>query len=264
MYVDNRRVNRQDLLRLARARVVTTEELAGLFKVSSSRAARLAFDLKRRGLLTKVKRGVYASVPLDSDPEGFRPDQFIAVQKALGEGYAFSHFSALSLLGGERTVRRNLQVVARDVRPRNRRVGELTVHVRRLPNRMWNSDTSNVRRGGVSLRVTTPERTLIDLAALPAAQQDYEEEVAAYRYLLPRSDPAVLANEVQSVHQRKTLARVGHLLKVSGLARGELSTLVSELRGRVANTSPSYFGTDPKTTGNRFDPEFKLVYPGAT
>jgi predicted transcriptional regulator of viral defense system len=263
MYVAKRRVNRQDLLRLARARVVTTEELGGLFNVSSSRAARIAFDLKRRGLLTKVKRGVYASVPLDTDPERFRPDQFVSVQKALGEGYAFSHFSALSLLGGERTVRRNLQVVARGARPRNRRVGELTVHIRSIAKRAWNSDTSDVRRGGVSVRVTTPERTLIDLAALPAAQQDYEEELAAYRYLLPRADLAALANDVRGVHQQKTLARVGHLIKASGHGRGELARLVSELRGRVANTSPSYFGTAPRSTGNRFDPEFKLVYPGA-
>jgi len=262
--VDNRRVTRQDLLRLARARVITTEELGGLFSVSSSRAARIAFDLKRRGLLTKVKRGVYASVPLDTDPDRFRPDPFVAVQKALGEGYAFSHFSALSLLGGERTVRRNLQVVAPGVRPRNRRVGEVTVHIRRIPKGVWDSDTSDVRRGGVSLRVTRPERTLIDLAALPAAQQDYEEELAGYRYLLPRSDPAALAKEVRGVHQLKTLARVGHLIKASGHARGELATLVSELRARVANTSPSYFGTAPRSTGNRFDSEFKLVYPGAT
>ncbi len=137
------------------------------------------------------------------------------------------------------------------------------MHVRRIPTEEWNSDTSLVRRGGSIVRVTTPERTLVDLAALPAAQQDYAEEVAAYRYLLPKSDPSTLARELAAVRRRKTLARAGHLLRASGVTTGELARLLTVLRNRVAQTGPSYFGTDPKAPGNRYDPEFKLVYPGA-
>ncbi len=264
MYVENGKVTRQELLELARARVVTTAEVARMLRISRGRAARLAFELKRRGLLTRIQRGVYASVPLEVEPGSLRPDRFVAVQKALGEGYAFSHFSALALLGGEHNVRRSVHVVARDVRPRRRWVGEIAVQVRRIPTQAWIEDISVVRRGGSSLRVTTPERTLVDLAALPAAQQDYEEELAAFRCLLPRSDPGTLARELRRVRRRKTLARAGHLLRESGLAKGEFSKLLSVLRLRAAPAGPSYFGTEPKVPGNRFDPDFKLVYPGAT
>lgn len=260
--MERKKVGRQELLRLARARVLTTRELAKLFGVTPSHAARLAFDLRRKGFLTRVKRGVYASVPLDTDPRGFHPDPFLAAQRALGEGYTFSHHSALTLLGAERTVRRTVDVSAPGVRSRRRRLGYFVVHVHSVPQGALQDVTTRVRRGGVTLRVTSPERTLVDLASLPSPVQDYEADIEAFRALLPRSDLKRLLAVARSTKRTAALARVGHLLRVSGYASPEMTGVLRSIRRSLVHAGSAYFATRPKDASNRFDREFKLVYPG--
>jgi predicted transcriptional regulator of viral defense system len=260
--MEYRRVTREDLRKLARGRVFTTKELAETLHQSHPRAAKTAFDLRKRGLLTGVQRGVYASVPLDADPKRFQPDPFLSARAALGPAYAFSHHSALVLHGAEQTVRKSLHVSAPSARPRSRRVGRLLVHVHRsLPN-TWGSATMIVRRGGSALRVTTPERTLVDLAALPNSEQDYEEELSAFRSLMPKVDPRRLLREVRRTQNISTKARVGHLLYFSGSAVRSASEVLGAIRESVARASPTYFATVPGARSNRFDSTFRLVYPG--
>lgn len=260
--MEYRKVTREDLRKLARGRVFTTKELAESFHRSLSQAAKMAFDLRKRGLLTQVQRGVYASVPLDANPNNFHPDPFLTAHSVLGGSFAFSHQSALVLLGAEQTVRKTVHMSAPEVRPRSRAVGDLSVHVHRAARDTWWNATMSVRRGGVSLRVTTPERTLVDLAALPNSEQDYEEDLVAFRSLVPKVDPRRLLREVRSTRNRSTRARVGHLLEASGAEKEFPSKVVTAIQESTSGASPSYFATAPGLRSNRFDSRFKLVYPG--
>lgn len=256
------RLDREDLLRVARGRVLTTGELARLLGVPRRNAAKAAFDLRRRGLLTLVRRGVYASVPLDADPRGFRPDPFLAVHKALGDRYAFSHFSAVALLGGEQQVREVLHVAAPGARPRRRALRDRTVHVHSLSVGSWETATQTVRRGAEVLRVTTPARTLIDLASLPGPEQDYEEELEAFRSLLPRVEPKEVLGVLPSMVAVAARARLGHLLGRVAADASKFQPVLAALEHSVTRASPTYLGTRPKLADNRFDPRFKVVYPG--
>lgn len=260
--MERKKVSRQELLELARARVFTTEELARIFNATPPHAAKLAFDLRKKGLLTPVKRGVYASVPLDTDPEGFRPDPFLSTHKALGEGYTFSHQSALVLLGGEQTVRKTVDVSASGVRSRRRNLGALVVHVHSVPEGALTNVTTRVRRGRDWLQVTSPEQTLVDLAALPNPIQDYEEDLEAFRTLLPKTDPKKLLAVLRATKSPSTLARVGHLLSASGETSPEVAEVLRSIRNSLVHAGPSYFATRPHAPSNRFDREFKLVFPG--
>lgn len=260
--MERKRVDRQALLRLARGRVLTTSELARTLGVSPRNAAKAAFDLRQRGFLVPVKRGVYASVPLDADPSGFRPDPFLAVHKALGPEYAFSHWSAVNLLGGELTVRRTVHVEAPGVRARRRKLGDLEVHEHTVSKRTWQEGTSRVRRGGESLPVTTPERTLVDLASFPGPDQEYEETLEAFRSLLPRVDPKRLLAAVRLSESLATRARLGHYLaRVSADAPG-FAPILTALEHSLGSASPTYLGTRPRTSSNRFDHRFQIVFPG--
>ncbi len=260
--MEQHRVSREDLLALARARVLTTADMAKVLGTTPPHAARLAFDLRRRGLLTQVMRGVYASVPLDVDPKGFRADPFLAVHKALGDDYVFSHLSALTLLGAEQTFHRTVHVSAPGVRPRKRGVGDFVVHVHSVREKGWEATLTHVRRGGESLRVTSPERTLVDLASLPPLAQDYEEALEAVRSLLRRTDTEKLLTCVQETDNRTALARLGHLLRACGADALPPTRVLEKIRSAVADASPVYMATWPKDPANRFDREFKVVFPG--
>ena len=259
--MDQCRVSREDLLTLARARVLTTADLAKVLGTTRPHAARLAFDLRKRGLLTQVKRGVYASIPLDVDPKGFRADPFLAVHKALGDKYAFSHWSALTLLGAEQAVRRTVHVNAPGVRSRRRQVGDYVVHIHSVSEKGWEATITRVRRGGEALQVTSPERTLVDLASLPNRAQDYNEDLEAARSLLRRTDQKKLLSCVQGTDSLTTLARLGHLLRACETEAPQLGQVLDEIQSAVANMSPVYFATRPRDPANRFDSQFKVVYP---
>jgi predicted transcriptional regulator of viral defense system len=262
--MERSKVTRQQLLQLARMRVFTTEDLTRLLAASPSRAAKLAFDLRKKGLLATVKRGVYAAVPLDADPRGFRPDPFLVTYRALGEGYTFSHQSALALLGGEQAVRSTVDVSASGARSRRSKMGDFVVHIHSVPPGALTNVSTRVRRGGVMLRVTSPERTLVDLASLPNPTQDYEAALEAFRTLLPRSDPRKLLEAVRATKRTATLARVGHLLSASGRVTPPRAEVLRTIRNALVHASPMYFATRPNYRANRFDRDFKLVYPGGT
>lgn len=264
--MERRRVTRQGLLRVARGRVLTTVELARALGIPRRNAAKAAFDLRRRGLLVRVQRGIYAAVPLDVAPDGFSPDPYLAAHKALGDRYAFSHFSAVALLGAEQQIRRGIHVEAPDVRPRRRTLGEVPVHVHSSPARGWERATTRVWRGGVRLRVTTPARTLVDLASLAGREQDYEGVLEAFRDLLPRVEPSDVANASLSTNSLAARARVGHYmgraLRETDGPRG-FGRVLADLQRSVVRSAPTYVATRPRTPNNRFDAEFRVVYPGS-
>jgi predicted transcriptional regulator of viral defense system len=260
--VEQHRVRRGELLKLARARVVTTSELARLLGTTSRRAAKTAYELRRRGFLSRVGRGVYASVPLDAEAGKFRADPFLAVYKALGEGFAFSHYSALNLLGGEQQIRRDLHVLSPGVRPRTRHVGEQVVHVHAIPPELWEEATTRVRRGQDRLRVTSPEWTLLGLASLPGRPQDYVAALEAFKNLLPKTDPTVLLRAAQTLQGVSAQARLGHLLSKSSENSAEFNSVLAFLERSVHSASPTYLGTRPGRPGNSYDSKFRVVYPG--
>lgn len=259
--MENRKVSRAELQQVARSQIVTTGELSRILRTSRTNAARLAFGLKRRGLLVEVRRGLYASVPLDVDPSRFRPDPYLAVHGALGKDYAFSHFSALSLLGGEHALRNTVHVSRPNARPRSTSVGRIRVQVHSLPPAAWKNSILPVRRGRQTLLVTTPERTLVDLTELPRRQQDYESELQAAMDLVPRVEPAKLLKEVLSRRHKSTRGRVGHLLRMVAGDSDEMAPVLRSIELSLSSASNSYFGTRPKSPSNRLDTRFKVVYP---
>ena len=256
------RLTRRDLLHLAQKAVTTTADLSEMFHLPRQRAAKLAYDLRARGYLVEVKKGLYASVPLDIDPKGFSPDPFLVVHKALGNDHAFSHFSALALLGFEQTVRKTIHVTGPEVRARRRSIGSLAVHVHSTRKAGWKDATTTVRRAGESLRVTTPERTLVDLASLPNSMQDYEEDLEAYQSLLPRADPKRLLNEILTSPNVTTRARSGHLLAAVGSGASVSEDTLMAIQESMKKMSPIYFATRPRTPSNRLDSRFRVIYPG--
>lgn len=261
MNKENQKVgDRRLLAELARERVVTTRQLARRMSADKTHAVRLARSLQARGLLKKVKRGVYAVVPLEADPTRFQPDPVLVAHAALGQEYAFSHFTALQLLGAEHHAHKVVHVSKPGVRSRRMRVGDVTVHVHGVSAKLWEAAVTRVKRGRTDLMVTTPERTLVDLVALPPGKQDYEEVVHAYLDLKPKMRMHNLVAETLVWGNNTTLARMGHLIAHHGRREND-DPFQGKMGDFVALKSPYYFGTRPKDPANKLDKTFNVVYP---
>ena len=168
-----------------------------------------------RGKLKKLARGVYASVPPGADPATFRPDRFLTAA-ALRPDAISSHHSALELLGVAHSEWR--LCTAYSVR-RSQAFDLDGLELRFLfhPQRLVRNEaielgTRSVRRLDRELRVTGPERTLIDGFRQPdlvGGHAEFIESVAGFSVLeLP------LLFELLDVYRQKVLwAAVGWFLE---------------------------------------------------
>jgi hypothetical protein len=119
----------------------------------------------RRGRVKTLARGVYASIPPDTDPAAFRPDPFLAAA-TLRPDAVFSHHSALELLGAAHSLWRRCTAYSTR-RSQRFTLDGLELHFLSYAEalvRQGASDlgTRSVYRFDRELRVTGPERTLID------------------------------------------------------------------------------------------------------
>lgn len=141
--------------------VVTLGQLAALGLRRSAVAERA-----RRGRLHRVHRGVYAVGHLALTRNG----RFMAAVLACGDGAALSHFSAAVLWAILDDRGQRIHVTAE----KQRRCRGIVVHHAPL-------DGERVRRQGIV--VTTPARTIVDLADVVAKRRTLERAIDEAEYL---------------------------------------------------------------------------------
>jgi predicted transcriptional regulator of viral defense system len=147
--------------------VFSLEEARSALKPEGSAQAmkeRLRYYVRTRRL-SPVTRGVYAAVPLGLDADRFRPDPFLVAATVRADA-VFAFYSALSLLGAARVDWNVVTVVT------SRRRGPLEVAGVRLDFLSVPPTLARLHKQGVGLRsvdrlgrplrVTGPERTLVE------------------------------------------------------------------------------------------------------
>jgi len=154
-------------------RVFTVEEFARHLGGEKSLAEYRVRYYLQQGRLKRLANGVYATVPVGVAPESYEPDAFLAAA-AIRPDAVFAYHSALDLLGQGHSVwwtctvctarRRSPVVVGRTTikflsHPQGARLRTGALSSRGETGVPW---TTEVSRGGRTLRVTTPERTLVD------------------------------------------------------------------------------------------------------
>jgi len=169
-----------------------------------------------RGRIVRVRRGLYATVASGVDPERAPVDPYLVSAKLTPDAVVAYH-AALQFHGKAYTVwQRFHYLTCRRARPFSFRGMEFVpvqfpVAVRRLPD--LGGGVVEARHGGGIVRVTSIERTLVDVLAAPRRSGDWEE--------IWRSLEMVEFFDVDAVvrHARKqgsalTAARVGLFLEL--------------------------------------------------
>lgn len=168
-----------------------------------------------RGKLKKLVRGVYATVPPGVEPTKFQPDRFL-VAAALRPDAVFSHHSALELLGAAHSEWRLCTAYsARRSQPFD--LDGLELRFLSHPQALVRHQAADlgirsVHRLDRELRVTGPERTLIDgfrRLDLVGGAAEFVESVAGFSVLeLP-----LLFDLLDAFGQKGLWAAVGWFLE---------------------------------------------------
>ena len=208
---------------MAMNRVFTVNELARYLGGEKSLAQyRIRYHLSQNRL-KRLANGVYATVPIGVDPETSEPDVFLAAN-AIRSDATFAYHSALDLLGQGHSVWWTCTVCTD--RPRSRvALGRNTIKFLTRPaavreraqsasaqekaGGLWTTDVS---RGGRTLRVTTPERTLVDgfrKLSLVGGLDELVESMDGFATL----GPELLSDVLRAYDNKRLWAAVGWYLQ---------------------------------------------------
>ena len=167
------------------------------------------------GRLIRVRRGLYASVPVGYEHRGFAPDPYLVAAKSQ-EDAVLGYHTALSFHGHAYSVWHRFQVII------SRRVRRFTygnvefvcvqapLEVRELPD--FGGGVSLRPFGGAELRVTTIERTMVDLMHAPQHGGGWEEIWRSLE-LVEFLDLEAVVEHALRMRTALTAARVGFFLE---------------------------------------------------
>src|SRR5665213_1990266 len=141
-----------------------------------TRKALLAHHQKR-GRILRVRQGLYAVIPFGAEPSKFEPDAFLVAACAT-EDSVLAYHTALEFHGRARTVFEQFHFLTRHFcRPFEFR-GKRFLGLRPPKSAAGAAQPTGVRqvdRVGLSIRVTSLERTLVDVLDRPDLSGDWEE-----------------------------------------------------------------------------------------
>lgn len=250
---------------LSRTPVFSLDEMARDLGLRANRDAalqRVKYQIGR-GRVKIALRGVYATVPPGISPDRFRPDRFLAVA-AVRPDALFSHHAALELQG---VAHSDWNVCTVTTKRRGAPVSLDGVQIRFVQPpaaletpKERSLGTTQVERLGRALRVTGPERTLVDgfrQPGLVGGLRELIESAAGFGTL-----DLELLRRLLVAYERKSLwAAVGWFLE-----RYRRSFFVSEeyldMLQRHRPASPHHLPRG-KRRGGTFVRRWNLVLPEA-
>lgn len=220
------------------------------------------FHLKRylaAGRIGRIKRGVYFSAGLGEKADRtsldfllvasrLAPDAVLAYHTALeAHGYAQSLFERLYFLTTSKT---------KPVTFRQRHFVPVLPSATLRRKKKALTLSTEVERRGLSCRVTTVERTLVDVLDRPDLAGGFEE---VWRSLssVPLFDLNVVVDYVRLCGQATLAAKVGFFLERHQAALGVPRTVLERLR-RMRPKQPHYLD---RKLGGRMAPGWNLMVP---
>jgi len=214
------------------------------------------------GRLKLVARGVYAVVPAGVEAGGFHPDPFLVAAAVRPDG-VFSHHGALELLGAAHTAWNECTVFTAK-RRRPLKVGGVTVQFLEHPltlrgNESADFATRKVERRGRLLRVTGPERTLVECFNRPDLAGGLEELVVSAGGF-PTLELRLLKDVLERYGVAKLWGAVGWFLEQHQRAFEVNSFYLLELEKRRTST-PQYLAAGAR--GGTLVARWNLIVPEA-
>lgn len=181
---------------------------------STALTERVKYALKR-GRLKLLAKGFYAVVPQGSEKRRFAPDRFLAAA-ALSDDAVLAYHSALELLGFAHSVYRDVYYLTarrrKDLRLSDGRVRALLPPKALRDRQASHHGVETRERLGVKVRVTGPERTLVDCFAVPRYAGGLEEVMESGR-AIAILDLEVLGTYLDLLGERRLFAVLGFFLE---------------------------------------------------
>jgi predicted transcriptional regulator of viral defense system len=174
-------------------------------------------QFQKRGAISQIRRGIYCTVPPGSSPSTCPVDGYVLASKLAADA-ALAYHAALELHGRSYSVRNEFTYLTRRYPSgrmftyRGMRFKAIEPPAPLLRTQQPEFGITTLDRMGQSVRVTTLERTLVDVLDRPKLSGGWEE---VWRSLetVPYFDLDKVVNYAVLLKKRKTIALVGLYLE---------------------------------------------------
>jgi len=189
---------------------------------------------EQRGKIVRVRRGVYAAVPPGSTPDTAPVDPYLVASRLAADAVLAYH-TALSFHGRAHSVSQRFEFLTATA-PRPLTFRSWQFRAVRFPPALCRRQQENfaveeTERSGLPVRVTSLERTLVDVLDRPDLGGGWEEiwrsletveffnldRVIEYVVLLGNATTAAKAGYYLEEHREKLMVEEGHLERLAAL-----------------------------------------------
>lgn len=217
--------------------IFTTEDLPSSLGISGRQ--NLLKALVRKGWVLKVRKGVYALVPMeagDRGAEGFAVDRLV-VASSLVEPYYIGYWSALNYHGLTDQIPAAVYVAT--TKPRaSRQVMGYPIKFVTLPSRKF-FGSEDVEVGKAAVRMSTVEKTIVDCLDHPEHCGGVDTVASALFFNQADINIKTLVTLARKIGNSAVLKRLGFLAEVLGI--GDLAKAIAraELKSGYSPLDPS-------------------------
>ena len=254
-----RRASRERLSKVLRqtSGSISPADASRALNVEQTEAARLLSKWSSRGWLSRVRRGLYVPMPIESSTSDLLlDDAWIVAERLFAPCYIGGWTAAAHWGLTEQIFRSTLIVTSR--RPRTRRVearGAVFVIRTGMSTAMFG--LKPIWRGKVKVNVSDPTRTVLDLLDTPALGGGIRSvlDILKSYFSSTYRDPRLLIRYADQLGNRAVFKRLGFLAATFAPNEAEL---VAACRKRLSAGNAKL---DPKLPGDRLVTAWRLRIP---
>lgn len=215
---------------------------------------RLLSDMSKRGLLLRIKDGLYSIIPYDREPEGYFPNWHLTAEAiAQPQKYYIGFYSALDIYGLITQPALIEQIVTeKQIVPKYRILKKVKFEFITLGsrffgyNKTWIDDFNKVY-------CSDPEKTILDCLYMPDKANGITEIVKAISLFKNKLNNEKLIDYLDKFNSQAVYKRLGFILQ----NMGELKELRESMLKKIKN---SYTMLDPSFSreGN-YNSQWKII-----
>jgi predicted transcriptional regulator of viral defense system len=253
-----RNLRRERLARLLRAQpeLITVENASSTLGISREQAAKTLARWREQGLLSRIRRGVYAAVPLASSPDDrVVEDLWTFVPAFFAPGYIAAATAAQHWDLTEQLFRTIFVRTTRPVRRTNQTVYGTKIVVRHVQNTQM-FGTMLLWRQRIRVQVSDVHRTVIDMLDIPSDGGGIRHVDDCLRTYLSRSDasPELLISYGDRLGNGAVFKRLGFLLEA-------FDGPTEIIEACAARLTKGYANLDPAVSSPRISRRWRLRLP---
>lgn len=210
--------------------IVTAKDLDTLFKLSPEARKQVVFRLKRKNILTPIKRGVYVFSPLESGPAGRRISELLVPPLFFPKkNYYIGYSTVFNYYGLSEQLFQTVYVLNTSMR-RDKIICGISYKFLKVPeSRMYGLETIKVQNEDVI--ISSKERTLVDLLYFnkPVGGAGPATEIFTQVVRAKKCDIKKLVEYAARFPNITTRKRIGIILDGLGIADSILKPLVKSV-----------------------------------